>query len=403
MTQGGQTFSNAYMNTVLQLCGGIAGLGGGGCNGTAGPNPSAVQTQPFFENMMNSAYCAGFSSCTAAVVSREAANLTTAQVWTMWSDLDSGAGCTGCAGLGPNGAGQGFISSVGNTMMNTTNGPFNGGSVQNTSGVAINSSVGYGNYNGGFVSLKMADWKGVTAQSNLTWSHALGTGAVVQASSEYTPDDPFNLAEMYGRQAFDRKIIYNMFLVYQPPFFKGQQGLLGRVLGGWTMGAIFTAGSGSPIEDFTSTGDGQEFGAGDNINFFGNESAIPIAPITYGHRYNQPGAFPNLFKVGPTAVNDFRNPILGLDTRDGGYGLLSGLPYWNMDFSIKKSIRVAESINLEFQGVFANILNHDQFLDPVGAFGMGLFNPGGWGQLPGSAQEQPGGDRQIELGARVRF
>jgi hypothetical protein len=407
MTQGGQTFANAYMNTVLQLCGGIAGLGGGGCNGSAGPNPAAVQTQPFFEAAMNPAYCAGFSSCTAAVVSRESADLTTAQVWSLWSDLDGGVGCTGCpqttlSNGQLNGQPQGFV--FGNTMMNTFVGPQG---AQNSSGVAINSSVGYGNYNGGFVSLKMADWKGVTAQSNLTWSHALGTGAVVQASSEYTPDDPFNLGEMYGRQAFDRRLIYNMFLVYQPPFYKGQQGLIGRVLGGWTMGAIFTAGTGEPIEVYTSTGDGQEFGAGDDVNFFNNDSAIPISPITSGHRYNQPGGFPNIFKVGAVAAQaDYRNPILGLDTRDGGYGILNGLPYWNMDFSIKKSIRVAESVNVELQGVFANVLNHDQFLDPVGAFGIGLppgFSSAGFGQLPGSAQEQPGGDRQIELGARVRF
>ncbi len=56
---------------------------------------------------------------------------------------------------------------------------------------------------------------------------------------------------MYGRQAFDRRYVYNMFVVYQPPFFKGQQGLMGRVLGGWTFGTVFTAGRGSPIEIYT--------------------------------------------------------------------------------------------------------------------------------------------------------
>jgi len=61
-----------------------------------------------------------------------------------------------------------------------------------TSGVAVNASTGFGNYNGGFASLKMADWRGLTMQSNFTWSKALGTAAVVQASSEFTPDDPFN-------------------------------------------------------------------------------------------------------------------------------------------------------------------------------------------------------------------
>ena len=423
MTQGGQQFKQAYANLLLQYCGGFAGLGGGGCAGASTTGQTPVTPQPFFETALGgttSAYCAGFSSCTAAVASKEgnaygagctpgvgtctAVNaptgyLTTAQVWSLWSDLDPA--------MAPvNG---------GTTMMNTTLGPFNGGTIENTSGIAVNASVGHGNYNAGFASVKMADWKGLTMQSNFTWSHALGTGAVVQASSEYTPDDPFNLNEMYGRQAFDRKFIYNAFFVYQPPFFKGQHGLAGRALGGWSFASVLTAGSGSPIEVYTSTGDGQEFGAGDNINFFNNDSAIPIGPIGgKGHAYycnpttgcaGQTNGLPvNIFKNGPAEVSNWRNPILGIDSRDGGFGILNGLPYWNMDFSVKKNIRVAEGVSLELQGVFANVFNHNQWLDPVGAAAMGLFNGGGFGALNnGSAQEQTGGDRQIEIGGRIRF
>ena len=71
-----------------------------------------------------------------------------------------------------------------------------------------------------------------------------------------------------------------------------------------------------------------------------------------------------------------------------------------MDFSLKKTIRVAEEINLEFQGVFANVLNHNQWLDPAGTTGLfdGASPGGGFGTLAGEAQP-----RQIEVGARVRF
>jgi hypothetical protein len=393
MTKGGQKFSNAYANVVLQYCGGIAGLAGGNCTKTAG----AVTPQPFFENGMRPLYCKGFANCTDAVVSREGGNFATAQVWSLWSDLDGGVGCPVCIG-------QGFT--FGTTMMNNANPAFGAGvTPQMTSGPAVNGSYGYGNYNGGFVSLRMADWRGLTAQSNFTYSKALGTGALVQATSSFTPDDPFNLKTMYGYQTYNRKFVYNFFWVYQPPFFKGQSGLMGRVLGGWSFSSVFSAGSGSPYELLTSTGDGQEFGAGDNSSYFGNQNPIAINPLANGHVYSQPnGAFPNIFKAGPAAVNDFRNPILGLDTRDCGIGCFSGLPYWNVDFSIKKNIRVAETVSLELQGVFANIFNHNQFLDPTGLFASGLFNPGGFGELVGgSAQEEPGGNRQIEVGVRVRF
>lgn len=395
MTMGGQTFANAYANMVMQLCGGVTGLAGGGCNGDGkgNPNPSAVTAQPFFESAMNSSYCKGFATCSQAVATNESANLANALVWSMWSDLDNG----------------GF--NFPRTMMNTPiAGSAFGSQGQLTSGVGINSSVGVANYNGGFFSIKMADWKGVTMQSNLTFSKALGEGAFVQATSEYTAEDVFNLKEMYGRQGYDRKYTYNTFVVYQPPFFKGQSGFMGRALGGWSFGAIFAAGSGTPNEIYTTTGDSEEFGAGDNTNFFSNQNAVPIGPYTSGKRYVDPnqnagtGQLPfNIFKNGTAAANDFRNPILGLDNRNGGAGILNGLPYWNMDFSIKKNIRVAESVGLEFQGVFANVFNHDQFHDPAWTGTTGLFDgasPGGGFGTFGSGEAQP---RQIEIGARVRF
>ena len=68
-----------------------------------------------------------------------------------------------------------------------------------------------------------------------------------------------------------------------------------------------------------------------------------------------------------------------------------------MDFSIKKNFRVTEGISLEFQGVFANVLNHNQWQDPLGTSQLALFEGStGFGALNnGSAQEQPGGNRQI--------
>ena len=44
MTLGGQQFKQAYDNVLLQYCGGIAGLAGGGCGGTAGPIQVPLRT-----------------------------------------------------------------------------------------------------------------------------------------------------------------------------------------------------------------------------------------------------------------------------------------------------------------------------------------------------------------------
>jgi len=146
----------------------------------------------------------------------------------------------------------------------------------------MNGSMGYGNYNALFVTLKSQDWHGVTMQSNFTWSKALGTGAEVQATSAATPPDPFNLRTGYGYQALDRTFVYNLFFVYQPHFYKSRSGFVGHLLGGWTIAPVFTAGSGVPMTLGTINGGGQAFGEGDSVNYFGygiSENAIPITPV----------------------------------------------------------------------------------------------------------------------------
>jgi len=425
MTAGGQRFDNAYANVVLQYCGGVAGMGGGGCAAKA----AAVTPQPFFEKALaGTGYCTGYANCTQALVANEGANgtgnLTFANVWSLWSDLDGGgAGCPAANG-GP--CGFNFARTMMNSPLNCPTGAEIGCSGQLTSGVGVNASIGYGNYNAGFLSLKMADWRGLTAQSNFTWSKTLSTQSVVQATSEDTAVDPFNLRTGYGLAGFDRKFVYNMFIVYQPPFYKGQHGFVGHALGGWTFAPIFTAGTGLPMTLGTINGGGEAFGEGDSTNFYGNgnsENAIIMGPVPKtGVHYQAAGDYNsgiatsglgscnaappapcytlNLFANPVSVYNSIRQPILGLDTHDGGWGIIRGLPYWNMDLSIKKNFRISERFNLEAQVVFTNVLNHVLFGDATGDY-LDTSNPASWGTIPGEVT----GDtpRKMEFGARLNF
>jgi hypothetical protein len=259
-------------------------------------------------------------------------------------------------------------------------------------------------------------------QSNFTWSKALGTGAVVQATSANTPPDPFNLRTGYGFQDFDRRFVYNLFIVYQPNLYKSQHGFLGHLAGGWTLAPVFTAGSGLPLTLATVNGGGQAFGEGDSVNFvgFGNsENAVPITPSMCSNQgsayYNVPGANGigtsgkgvNMFANPVAAWNNIRQPILGFDTHDGGIGVCRGLPYWNMDLSVKKLVKITERFSAEFQFVFTNVFNHNQWGDPNNLL-LDTSNQAGWGTLPGSVTASlPLGNatfmRQIQFGIRLSF
>ncbi|HEU5451650.1 MAG TPA: hypothetical protein VFU76_06680, partial [Terriglobales bacterium] len=98
----------------------------------------------------------------------------------------------------------------------------------------------------------------------------------------------------------------------------------------------------------------------------------------------------------PYAVwSNFRNPILGLDNFRSTYNGMRGLPYWNMDLSVRKNIRVAERFSLEAQMMFQNVFNHIVFNDPS----METDSAKPWGTL----RSQRNGPRTMEFGIRVSF
>jgi hypothetical protein len=404
ITKGGQTFAKAYANALIQYCGNgnVNNLGGGNCIG----NAAAVTAQPFFEAALSgTGYCNGFANCTQAVIANEGlngtGNLSGQNVWSLYSDLDTG-------GLAP---GFNFPRSMMNTPLSSSG---IGSQGQLTSGVGMNASVGHGNYNAMFVTVRTSDWKGLSAVSNFTWSKALGTGAEVQATSQSTAIDPFNINTGYGLQPFDRALVFNLYTVYQPHFYKSQGGLLGHLFGGWTFSPIFTTGTGLPITLGTINGGGQAFGEGDSVNFFGygnSENAIVIGQLPSPKRYNNVPGDPvtgigtsgygvNIFKNPVATFNQVRQPILGYDTKDGGFGVYRGLKYWNVDLSFKKMFKITERFSTEFQMVITNIFNHDQFGDPAGDY-LDTSNAGSWGTLPGTVTNTS--PRAMEFGIRLNF
>jgi len=389
MVKGGQNFAQAYaaMETALGCTKSVGACGAAG--------PVSVAPQAFFETALaGTGYCTGYSSCTAAVMANEFGNLTSQAVWNIWSDLDNGGFNFGAP-----------------TMMN--NGTATNPAIA-SSGLALNASTGYGNYNGGFITLITQDWHGLLMHNNFTYSKALGTGAFVQATSEYTPNDAFDLSKMYGVQAFNRKFVYNSYMVWQEPYFKGQQGILGRAAGGWSLAPIFTAGNGEPLYCSTQTG-GQSFGSADANNYYTNEQCVFTSKYNggysshpnvaggtdaYGNSVGTSTAGPgsqsiNMFKDPVAVWNQVRAPILGVDSKNPGVGPITGTPYWNVDMSVQKSLKVYESVALQFSVIFTNVFNHNVLADP----GLALYSSSTWG-VQNSQANTP---RKMEFGARVRF
>jgi hypothetical protein len=313
---------------------------------------------------------------------------------------------------------------LGRTTLNL---PLPGGTVGQATSIGMNTSLGWGNYNALFSSLRVTDWHGLTAISNFTWGRALGTGQLAQYNSSTTPLTPYDIGADYGPQNFDIKFLYNLSMYYQPPFFKGQHGVLGHILGGWTFSPLFTAQSGSPIRVSYSEGNctgceafGEVTTPGTSAVGSTSEAATGFGPYTgtTSVKYNQYGDTGsnvwqgtqsvgtktsgtyglNMFSDPGKVYGEFRPCVLGLDTScGGGYRQnIRGLPTWNIDMSIIKDIGVyKERVGATFFVQITNILNHFQASDPT----LSLTSPTTFGQITSSANTP----RNMEFGVRIRF
>jgi hypothetical protein len=400
---GGQTFESAYATIESAFgCATSASACATTTNRASGKTPSYpnVSPQPFFEAALggaNSAYCTGYSSCTAAVVAKQANNFGNQKIFALWSALDNGS----------------FVFP--RTMMNTPipGSPF-GSTGQLVSGLTMGTSAGYSNYHGGYVSFKTTNFRGLTLQENLTYSKALGLNAYAQSTSGSVSNDSYDLRKNYGVQSFDQKLIFNTFIVYETPWYKNQRGFVGRAAGGWTISPVIVAGTGQPLTCATNSGS-QSFGGADAANFTDKEQCVFTTPYSGGyhtHRGVTGGADANNISIGTAvkgpgsaAVNMFTNPvavyntvrpaILGVDEHDGGDGPIRGLPYMNVDLSVKKMLVAWEKASLEFSGIMFNAMNHLDFSNPS----LSILTPASFGVT----KTQGNSPRQIQLGIRASF
>ncbi len=398
-TLGGESFEQAYAQLYMQMF-------------FNGVTPQNVTTQPFFEAALggtSSGFCKGYTSCTEAVAMNYSTIIKQTGVSDLWRALN---------------ADNGWV--LGRTMLSQA---VPGNSVGQATSASLIGSNGWANYNALFVTFRSNAWHGLTTISNFTWGRALGTATEAQATSSETPLSVYNLGANYGLQPFDYKFVYNITMYYAPTIYRGQHGILGHLLGGWTIAPLFTAQSGAPTAVSYNDNDscdceafGEIGGAGSGSTFSSlAQNAVGVAPYTgnVGAYYNNYGGTgSNLIygsnavgtksngSYGPLGLNMFSNPaqvysefrpcVLGFDTSCGGYANLRGLPTWNLDTQVSKDLGIyRERVGATLFFTFTNVLNH--FQPSTGS--LSLNSPTTFGQITSQANTP----RNMEFGLRIHF
>jgi len=208
---------------------------------------------------------------------------------------------------------------------------------------------------------------GLDIVTNYTWSHALDNISSTFSESSSSSNgvgnlgymDPRNPALDYGNADFNIKSRFAFEAIWNEPFFKGSNGVLRQVAGGWAIAPIFTVRTGSPftISDSTSclncaTGP------------YGIPRYVPGSAISSFHTNTSDDQGGNVFNLltlpaansftGLFGVSDF-GPYPANMTRRNQF---VGPGAWNLDLSLAKTFPITERFKLEFRAEGYDILNH---------------------------------------------
>ncbi|MBI3667568.1 MAG: hypothetical protein HY236_15300, partial [Acidobacteria bacterium] len=345
---GGQSFAQAFDNVRRAL---LAG------------QPAA--RQPFFDTALRgSRFCAG-ADCTSAVANQFAGSFTGLGWWGLWNALQNS-----------------YVF----------------GAATPTAQVAdyvFFAHGGLAHYNAGFVSYRVRNWKGLTLDANLTYSHSLDNVVGCRQDCDIAAYNSYDLMYDYGTSNFDRKFVFNSFAFYQLPF-KSTSRFANQLVRGWALTPILTMFSGLPLR----VGDGGAGAILTTANTFGNgvhHGVTGDASTWVGISGNPAtgGSGLNLFADPNAVYNSFRPFLMSMDTRTSGGGQLRGQARWNLELGVQRKFRITERFSTTFNANFYNIFNHIQFGDP----GLSLQSPTSFGVLGGQSNIP----RNIELALRVDF
>ena len=268
------------------------------------------------------------------------------------------------------------------------------------------SAGAYGNYHALQVDFRQQQWHGMQFDVNYTWSHTLGLqpdGQWLGTSNIYTIR---NIRLGYGPTTYDLRHVIHAAGTYDLPFGRGkallnQSGVVDHIVGGWTLGTIFTYETGFPFNLTGAYGTFNDYAA--------TNSGLALNGVTV----SQLQAAVGVFHTSGPFVNDINPSLLATTTGVcsshlakvcqnivpgtlGSQIWLYGPHLWNDDLSITKVVPIRERIHFNLQGEFLNVFNHPNWSNPTTSIQSASFGTTG-------SVSNINGARVVELRANITF
>lgn len=259
---------------------------------------------------------------------------------------------------------------------------------------------GWSNYNALQLRLEKHVSAGLMFQFNYAWSKSLDTGTgsghgsgIDLYQNAYTP------ALNYGLSTFNAAHTLAGQLVYQIPFGKGQHfalnGVLDEVLGGWRVSTMLQWHTGTPFTPViqSSVAQGIDPGLAPSL-----QNGSTLLPVLVGN--------PN---VSNQTLGEWFNPAAFANPATGTFGNLGrntliGPGFTNLDLSLGKTFILHwEWLKLDVRADASNVLNHVNYANPDADVGYLVGTTVLADPDAGKVLGPSGGNRIIQLGARLSF
>lgn len=273
------------------------------------------------------------------------------------------------------------------------------------------------NYNALEIEVRRRFSNGLQFQADYTFSKAMGDAVDAQGNNQSDLVNRLTLRDPsldYRRSTEDQTHRFVANGIYELPFGNGKQyfnssnGIVNRLVGGWTLGAIMVYSTSPPFfvqsgrATFTSstanngaqlTGMSfEEFKKNLGL-FFDKGGVFFVNPAILDITYFTSG--PNIGKVATSRLK----PGLMSAPAPGTFGnfpvnSLAGPNYFNFDLSVTKRIPITERVRFEIKVTAINILNHPNFV-----YGSQNFDATSFGLVT----TQRGTARNINFIGQLRF
>jgi hypothetical protein len=237
-----------------------------------------------------------------------------------------------------------------------------------------------------------------------TWARSMDDGSNYR---DIVPDT-YNPSNLWGPSEYDARSVAVVNYLYALPFFRNQNTITGKLIGGWQLSGSSQFQTGQPCgvgtnNDYAGVGEVGSFGCGTNTSE-GQFWVMNGSPKILKKFSGYPGQQGN--KYFATTNSDgsplFTQPAAGtFNLQKGVRNSIYGPGFQNWNLSLKKNFPINERAQFQFTADAYNFINHPNWAQ-IGQAGGLQLNPtaGTFGQVTQKSTTNP---RNLQVGLKFLF